>query len=72
MQMRDWELASIEQRAELFTRYGDRDALRPEDVVALLAEVRQLRRDNRHLIALHRQDSDRLTAAGLRPGKDAW
>jgi hypothetical protein len=54
------ELAGIEQRAELWFRYSD-PALRAEDVADLIKEVRWLRQQNNHLIALYRQSQARLT-----------
>lgn len=49
------ELAGIERRADLWFRFGDRTALRAEDVADLITEVRELHADRAHLIALHRQ-----------------
>jgi hypothetical protein len=49
------ELAGIEQRADLCFRFGDRSALRAEDVADLIQEVRELHELRQHLIALHRQ-----------------
>jgi len=57
------ELAGIEQRAELWFRYGDKTALRPDDVADLIAEVRELHTIRQHLIALNRQAMDRLVDA---------
>jgi len=54
------ELTAIERRAELWFRYGDTTALRPEDVADLLAEVRELRKAHSHMVALYRQAQDQL------------
>jgi hypothetical protein len=54
------ELAGIEQRAKLWFDYGDRSALRAEDVADLITEVRELHELRGHLIALNRQTMDRL------------
>jgi hypothetical protein len=58
--MTDKMLDDIAQRAALFTDYGDRAALRPEDVVDLMAEVRRCRDNEAHLVLLVRQGLDRL------------
>jgi len=54
------ELEGIEQRAELWFKYGDKTALRAEDVEALITEVRELHQLKQHLIALNRQHLDHL------------
>jgi hypothetical protein len=56
------ELAGIEQRADLWFRFGDRTALRAEDVADLIAEVRELHQLREHLIALNRQHLGHLDA----------
>jgi len=66
MLLNDDELDIIEQRAELTFRYGDVDALRPEDVAELLYAVRELQRQNAHLVALQRQTWDKLVAERVR------
>jgi hypothetical protein len=58
--MTDGMLADIASRCALFVDYGDRAALRPEDVADLLAEVHRCRDNERHLILLVRQGLDRL------------
>jgi hypothetical protein len=58
--MDDRELAAIEQRARLWLDYGDRDAFRPDDLRALLAEIREVRADHAHARALIRQGLDDL------------
>jgi hypothetical protein len=55
------ELDGIEQRAELWFKYGDKTALRAEDVEALITEVRELHQLKQHLIALNRQHLDHLS-----------
>jgi hypothetical protein len=49
------ELAGIAKRAELTFVYGDRTALRAEDVADLIQEIRELHELRDHLIALNRQ-----------------
>jgi hypothetical protein len=58
--MSDDELEGIEKRAELWFRFGDRTALRARDVADLIAEVRELHRQRRHLIALYRQQNPEI------------
>jgi hypothetical protein len=58
--MSDGALDAIEQRVRLWADYGDVQAARPEDALALLREVRELRDLRDHLIAMHRQARDRL------------
>ena len=60
----DAELDGIEQRAELAFRYGDKAALRAEDLADLIAEVRELHEWRKHLLALHRQALNRLKVLG--------
>jgi hypothetical protein len=55
------ELAGIAQRAELAFAYGDRTALRAEDVADLIQEVREQHQLNDHLKAMVRQYRDRLS-----------
>jgi hypothetical protein len=57
----DAELAGIARRAELAFCYDDRPALRPEDVADLIAEVRELHAQRKHLIAMNRQLTAQLT-----------
>lgn len=64
--MPDQRLAQIIQRADLYCTYGDRAALRPEDVADLLADIAELRSLVPHLIALHRQQA--RATADLRDG----
>ena len=69
----DSELAGIAERAELCFKYGDRTALRADDVAALLNEVRELQRLRAHLIAMNRQALDRFegrfpATVGIDPG----
>jgi hypothetical protein len=54
------ELAGIAQRAELFFRFGDTEALREEDLADLIREIRELHQLRTRLIGLHRQCLDRL------------
>jgi hypothetical protein len=56
------ELAAIETRAELQFCYGAPHALRPEDVVDLVIEVRELWAQRTRLIALVRQHLDHAEA----------
>lgn len=51
MLMTDEDLAQIERHALLFINQGDTQALRPEDVTAMLEEIREARQTVRHLIA---------------------
>lgn len=53
------ELAGIAQRAELCFVYGDRTALRAEDLADLITEVRELHEHRDHLQRLYRQARDR-------------
>jgi hypothetical protein len=55
------ELRGIEQRADLCYRYDDPSALRAEDVADLIAEVRELHAQRKHLIAMNRQLTAQLT-----------
>lgn len=50
------ELAGIETRAELCFVYGERTALRAEDVADLIAEIRELHALRKRLLALTRQN----------------
>jgi hypothetical protein len=56
------ELAGIAQRAELTFAYGDRTALRAEDVADLIQEVREMHALRDHLLALNRQARDQLAS----------
>ena len=67
----DSELAGIAQRAELTFVYGDRQALRAEDVADLIQEVRELHALRQHLMAMNRQAQDRLRAMGETNGGQA-
>jgi hypothetical protein len=58
------ELAGIANRAELTFAYGDRDALRAQDVADLIQEVRELHALRDHLLAMNRQAQDRLSRMG--------
>jgi nicotinamide mononucleotide adenylyltransferase len=49
------QLAQVEERARLYADEGDREALRPEDVSAMLAEIREARLALTHLIATTRR-----------------
>jgi hypothetical protein len=53
------ELDGIAERAELCFRYGDRSALRADDVADLITEVRELHDQREHHLALIRQHHDR-------------
>jgi len=55
------ELAVIAERVDLFANYGDADALRPGDVLALLGEVEALRRLHERDVRLYRQARDEAT-----------
>jgi len=59
--MSDAQLSDIAQRASLFVDYGDRAAIRPEDVAALLDEVYAARADREHLVMMTRQHLDQIT-----------
>jgi hypothetical protein len=56
------ELAGIAQRAELTFVYGDRTALRAEDVADLIQEVREMHELRDRLLALNRQARDQLAS----------
>lgn len=58
--MTDAQLHEITANATLFVEYGDRFALSPDDVSALVAEVQRCRDNERHLIAMVRQRTDAL------------
>jgi hypothetical protein len=62
--MTDQRLAELRDRAELFTTYGDRDALSGDDVTELLAEVHACHMQVAHLVALHTRDMDRFGLMG--------
>jgi len=53
MLMNSYEWAQVEQRAELWLIYGERDCFRPEDLRLILGEVRQLRAMRDRLAALN-------------------
>jgi hypothetical protein len=59
----DQALEQIEQRARLWLDWGDRDAFRPDDCQALLAEARHERAALAHAQAMIRQLWDQLGEA---------
>ena len=63
--MTDERLSELAHRAELFTVFGDRDALTAEDVGELLAEVNACHLQVAHLVALHTRDQQRLGLMGV-------
>jgi hypothetical protein len=58
--MSDERMAVLCERAELFAVYGDKDALSPDDVCELVADVRACHVHIAHLVALHRRDLEQL------------
>jgi hypothetical protein len=70
MLMTDAALDAIEQRVRLWADYGDQSAAWSSDAVALVAEVRELRAQREHLIAMHRKAIDDLAALELRHAEE--
>lgn len=75
LNMSEERLDQIAVRYDLWATYGSRDALKPGDVADLITEVRELRAQRAHLIALNRQYLARLGGlgtddTGAAPGTD--
>lgn len=51
MLMTDEQVDRIERHALLYANHGDTQALTPDDVVAMITEIREARQAVRHLIA---------------------
>jgi hypothetical protein len=62
--MTDHRLAELRDKAELFTVYGDRDAITGDDVAELVAEVHACHMQVAHLVALHTRDLERAGQMG--------